>query len=152
MWLRPLYGLAVVQNMLGALRSTISPHSKLQANMSEHVVVDVIVIIHHCHHCYQTSSIVDIIVIGHHCYHCYHTSFLSVIAKISRRFLTQHCQSFKCRRVPDVASASHWRFALGFHLLIGASHYGESRLSSKTNMRCMVFTAVASVLGRYEAY
>ena len=126
------------------------PHSKLQAKMSEQIKR-------------QTKHV--IIVIRHHCYHCYHTSFLSDIAKISRPFLTQHCQSFKnaggfqmmwlrplSPLIHDVASASHWRFALGFHLLIGASHYGESRLSSKTNMRCMVFTAVASVLGRYEAY
>ena len=51
--------------------------------------------------------------------------------------------------IHDVASASHWPFAFGFHLLVGASHDdGESRLS-KTNMRGIVFPAAAAVLGRY---
>ena len=111
MWLRPLYRLAVVQNVHGTVRRSTT--SALQAasenerapkhkpNTSS-LLSDISHRRYNCYHtsCYQTSSIVDIIVIRHHCYHCYHTSFLSDIAKISRQFLTQHHQSFKCRRVP----------------------------------------------------
>ena len=110
MWLRSLYRLAVVPTVQTTVRSTTSA---LQAASENERTPKKTNQTHH--HCYQTSAIVDIIVIKHHCYHCYQTSFinrrhhcyqtslLSDIAKISRPFFTVRL-SF--HRVADVASAS----------------------------------------------
>ena len=57
MWLRPLYQLAVVQNVQeGTVRSTTSAAASETERTNKKTN-------HTRHHCYQTSTIVDIIVI-----------------------------------------------------------------------------------------
>ena len=59
MWLRPLYRLAVVQNVQGTVRrSTTSALQAASENVRTNKKTN-----QTRHHCYQTSAIVDIIVI-----------------------------------------------------------------------------------------